>query len=252
MARVHRIGQTKVVHIYRLVSAGTVEERIVQRAQKKLFLDCMVNRGSTAMAESIDTKQDLLDQEAQLKVNDEVDKSTLLSALKFGFNSCFGMNSKEIEITDDDIDAIIDRTRGLTSPDNLKLPTTSNDTLVDDISDDITSVDSNNKINPINRSTNKLLEQAETSLLDFDESAPLTNLRLFEGEKYEEIKRPRTSDISTDWIIGDNKPREKKSRLSTEYIKNVGHINILNLNQYSLNDGEPSVFEREQRNRGNK
>ena len=31
MARVHRIGQTKPVHIYRLVSAGTVEERIVQR-----------------------------------------------------------------------------------------------------------------------------------------------------------------------------------------------------------------------------
>jgi SWI/SNF-related matrix-associated actin-dependent regulator of chromatin subfamily A member 5 len=39
MARVHRIGQTKVVHVYRLVTAGTVEERIVQRAEKKLFLD---------------------------------------------------------------------------------------------------------------------------------------------------------------------------------------------------------------------
>merc|ERR1719272_1000128 len=33
MARVHRIGQTKVVHVYRLVSSGTMEERIVQRAQ---------------------------------------------------------------------------------------------------------------------------------------------------------------------------------------------------------------------------
>ena len=30
MARVHRIGQTKVVHLYRLVSRGTVEERIVE------------------------------------------------------------------------------------------------------------------------------------------------------------------------------------------------------------------------------
>ena len=36
MARVHRIGQKKVVHIYRLVSEGSVEERIVQRAQKKV------------------------------------------------------------------------------------------------------------------------------------------------------------------------------------------------------------------------
>ena len=43
MARVHRIGQKKTVHIYRLVTAGTVEERIQQRAEKKLFLDQMVN-----------------------------------------------------------------------------------------------------------------------------------------------------------------------------------------------------------------
>ena len=87
MARVHRIGQKKVVHLYRLVSSGTVEERIVQvrplltsphrsplprpsltsadplprpsltsadlrlvvlqRAEKKLYLDRMVNRDSS-------------------------------------------------------------------------------------------------------------------------------------------------------------------------------------------------------------
>ena len=29
MARVHRIGQKKVCHIYRLVTTGSVEERIV-------------------------------------------------------------------------------------------------------------------------------------------------------------------------------------------------------------------------------
>ena len=40
----HRIGQTKVVHVYRLVTAGTVEERMVQRAEKKLYLDQVVNR----------------------------------------------------------------------------------------------------------------------------------------------------------------------------------------------------------------
>lgn len=36
MARVHRIGQSKKVHVYRLISSGSVEERIVQRAQKKV------------------------------------------------------------------------------------------------------------------------------------------------------------------------------------------------------------------------
>eukprot|EP00959_Pyramimonas_sp_CCMP1952_P165391 3457422-Pyramimonas_sp.AAC.1 len=39
MARVHRLGQTKPVHIYRLVTKGTVEERMLQRAEKKLYLD---------------------------------------------------------------------------------------------------------------------------------------------------------------------------------------------------------------------
>jgi SWI/SNF-related matrix-associated actin-dependent regulator of chromatin subfamily A member 5 len=38
MARVHRIGQTKLVHIYRMVTTGSVEERVVQRAEKKLYV----------------------------------------------------------------------------------------------------------------------------------------------------------------------------------------------------------------------
>lgn len=45
MARVHRIGQTRPVHVYRFCTAGTVEERVQLRAEKKLFLDQMVNRG---------------------------------------------------------------------------------------------------------------------------------------------------------------------------------------------------------------
>jgi hypothetical protein len=60
MARVHRIGQTKVVHVYRLVTAGSVEECIVQRAQRKLFLDTMVNRGSTMQAQLEDERKQQL------------------------------------------------------------------------------------------------------------------------------------------------------------------------------------------------
>merc|ERR1712152_44625 len=37
-ARAHRIGQTKPVTIYRLISEESIEERIVQRAQQKLCL----------------------------------------------------------------------------------------------------------------------------------------------------------------------------------------------------------------------
>lgn len=44
MARVHRIGQSKPVHVYRLCCHGTIEERLQQRAEKKLYLDLMVRR----------------------------------------------------------------------------------------------------------------------------------------------------------------------------------------------------------------
>lgn len=54
MARVHRIGQTKAVAIYRLCTQGTVEERMQARADSKLYLDQMVNRGSTAAAEEME------------------------------------------------------------------------------------------------------------------------------------------------------------------------------------------------------
>ena len=35
MDRVHRMGQTKQVTVYRLISRGTVEERILNRATQK-------------------------------------------------------------------------------------------------------------------------------------------------------------------------------------------------------------------------
>merc|ERR1719510_924153 len=45
-ARAHRIGQTKMVKIYRLISKHTVEERILFRSQQKLYLDAVVNQGA--------------------------------------------------------------------------------------------------------------------------------------------------------------------------------------------------------------
>lgn len=40
--RAHRIGQTKQVRIFRLITENTVEERIVERAEMKLRLDQVV------------------------------------------------------------------------------------------------------------------------------------------------------------------------------------------------------------------
>ncbi|KAF3941817.1 hypothetical protein ABW19_dt0207870 [Dactylella cylindrospora] len=42
MARSHRIGQTKKVTVYKLVTQGTVEEQMIGRIQKKLYLSAKV------------------------------------------------------------------------------------------------------------------------------------------------------------------------------------------------------------------
>ena len=97
MDRVHRIGQEKPVHVYRLVTKGTVEERIVQRAKKKLFLDSMVNRGSTAQSEALEG----------------LSKAEMLKMLKFGASAVFGgSDGDEVKmLTDQELHSMIDRSQ---------------------------------------------------------------------------------------------------------------------------------------------
>jgi SWI/SNF-related matrix-associated actin-dependent regulator of chromatin subfamily A member 5 len=45
--RAHRIGQKKQVIIYRLVTEGTVEEKIVERAARKLKVDHLIMQKGT-------------------------------------------------------------------------------------------------------------------------------------------------------------------------------------------------------------
>jgi SWI/SNF-related matrix-associated actin-dependent regulator of chromatin subfamily A member 5 len=94
MARVHRIGQTKTVHVYRLITAGTVEERIVERAEKKLLLDQTVNREKGAE----DTVRNLSAKE-------------LLKDIKFGCAAIFGENSNNELPSLEDIGQITNRAR---------------------------------------------------------------------------------------------------------------------------------------------
>ena len=40
--RAHRIGQKKTVRVFRLITEHTVDEKIIERAEKKLLLDAVV------------------------------------------------------------------------------------------------------------------------------------------------------------------------------------------------------------------
>jgi SNF2 family DNA or RNA helicase len=56
--RAHRIGQKKVVTVYRLVAAGTIEEKILQLKQKKKDLVSVVLSEDTGGAKRL-TREDL-------------------------------------------------------------------------------------------------------------------------------------------------------------------------------------------------
>ena len=56
MARVHRIGQTKTVHVYRLVISRKRRGAHFAKGTEKTFLDGMINRGSTSIAKALDEK----------------------------------------------------------------------------------------------------------------------------------------------------------------------------------------------------
>ncbi|TDH68613.1 hypothetical protein CCR75_000467 [Bremia lactucae] len=86
--RAHRIGQKKEVNVYRLVTADSVEEKIIERAQQKLKLDAMV------------VQQGRL-QEKQSKLT----KNDMLEMIRFGADQVFRATNSTI--TDEDIDAIL-------------------------------------------------------------------------------------------------------------------------------------------------
>ncbi|XP_077097377.1 putative global transcription activator SNF2L1 [Siphateles boraxobius] len=90
MDRAHRIGQKKPVKVFRLITDNTVEERIVERAEMKLRLDSIVIQQGR-----------LIDQQNKLG------KDEMLQMIRHGATHVFA--SKDSELTDEDIDTILER-----------------------------------------------------------------------------------------------------------------------------------------------
>ncbi|XP_020108881.1 ISWI chromatin-remodeling complex ATPase CHR11-like isoform X2 [Ananas comosus] len=85
--RAHRIGQKKEVQVFRFCAEYTIEEKIIERAYKKLALDALVI------------------QQGRLAEQKTVNKDELLQMVRFGAEMVF--SSKDSTITDEDIDRII-------------------------------------------------------------------------------------------------------------------------------------------------
>lgn len=102
MDRAHRIGQRKPVKVFRLITDNTVEERIVERAEMKLRLDSIVIQQGR-----------LIDQQNKLG------KDEMLQMIRHGATHVFA--SKDSELTDEDIDTILERGAKKTAEMNERL-----------------------------------------------------------------------------------------------------------------------------------
>lgn len=91
MDRAHRIGQKKEVQVFRFCTENSIEEKVIEKAYKKLRLDALV------------IQQGRLTDSSTTKVN----KEDLLSMVRYGAELVF--SSEAANITDADIDAILQK-----------------------------------------------------------------------------------------------------------------------------------------------
>lgn len=158
MDRAHRIGQKKQVKVFRMITENTVEEKIVERAEIKLRLDKLIIQ----QGRLVDNKSAL-------------NKDDMLNIIRHGANHVFA--SKDSEVTDDDIDTILQKAEAKTEEMKQKLNT-----------------------------------MGESTLRNFTMDAPTASVYKFEGEDYRE-KHKSTPIIGT-WI--EPPKRERKANYAVD------------------------------------
>ena len=104
-ARAHRIGQKNTVNIYRFVSAGSIEEDVIERAKKKMVLDHLVIQRMDTSGRTVLSKGSKNDASKAIPF----DKNEINQILKFGAEELFKENEDDGAEPECDIDLILSR-----------------------------------------------------------------------------------------------------------------------------------------------
>ncbi|KAL4443678.1 hypothetical protein ABPG75_011415 [Micractinium tetrahymenae] len=110
MDRAHRIGQKKEVQVFRFCTDHSIEEKVIEKAYKKLRLDALV-----------------IQQGRLVENTKSVNKEDLLSMVRYGAERVF--SSEASNITEEDVDALIAKGEAATKELNDKLQSFTNDAM---------------------------------------------------------------------------------------------------------------------------
>jgi len=103
MARAHRIGQTKPVSVYRLVSKDTIEEEILERARNKRMLEFItIQRGVT------DRQQKEINDKLNRAATEPNSADDINNILKRRGQKMFEQSGNQKKLEDLDIDAVLE------------------------------------------------------------------------------------------------------------------------------------------------
>jgi len=210
-------GQTKPVAVFRLVTAGTVEERMVQRAEKKLYLDTMVHRGGggggAGPSSTVVPGAEGAEGGAAEEEDGALDGNELLATLKFGADALFRSDAGA-EPSEEELDALCDRSAG-------------------------------GDARRAALGEQRLDASAAKSVADFrGDGQPLSTFVLC-GEDFTQ-QRAKAQQGGQDELAGiaaEFLERSQRERKSTTTM--VDGFAVKRANMYSMEAGEPSVFQSE-------
>jgi len=206
MDRVHRIGQARPVRIFRLVTHGTVEERIVQRARDKLYLmqQTMVGAGK-------DTGE-AAGEEQHVAPASKVSRAEVINMLQFGVAGALSSQQEgETGVTREHVRTMLGEVAAAAA---AKLPQVT------------VGVAGRTPLSISQLSTLNAVDAA-TALGTTDELEASTSAAV---------------DLASAVAVLGRSQRERTSRFVRS--EETGDL-ILKINDYTLNEGEKSVFDSE-------
>lgn len=229
MERAHRIGQVKPVRVFRLICRGSVEERMISRAEKKLFLNAMV--AEIDPDEQLNEGSDISDVMQALGIGgSSLSKGELASLIRFGANAVFeSETTAQHQMSDTELNTLLERKgRDLVDVDHTighALSSSSSTANAEANSTDITTTKQS--------AEEDAFEAVQSALRERIHTLKEVDLRQLGDFVYEKKKIGRQAFINEDLILMDDIKRDRKERIVMVNGKGTGYggsVPILNEN----------------------